>query len=214
MTEATVSRAPRRIVWAWLVPAAATLGIILATIFVINSQMPVRERIAEPSPNSSPRQSEWRKTPPLRRQQNDYAALPKPDAQTPKGTNPFAKDNVAPSTGIAKPKIATGTQPETGRASWYDLDTPTATGETIDDGDLTAAHPTLPLGTHVLVENLDNGRSVVVRINDRGPFTQDRIIDVSKAAAAKLGMVAAGVATVRVSRIVEAALATENPATR
>ena len=114
---------------------------------------------------------------------------------------------------IAKPKIATGSWPETGRASWYDLASATASGETNDDDDLTAAHPTLPLGTHVLVENLDNGRSVVVRINDRGPFTQDRIIDVSKAAAAKLGMVASGVATVRVSRV-EAALAADNPTPR
>ncbi len=211
MTDATVSRAPRPIVGAWLLPAAATFGIILATIFIINApQIPVRDRIAEPSPTSQPGQSEWRKTPPLQRQQKDYAALPKPDAQKSKGKNPFVTAIVAPSTGLAKPKIATGSRPETGRASWYDLDTPTATGETIDDDDLTAAHPTLPLGTHVLVENLDNGRSVVVRINDRGPFTQDRIIDLSKAAAAKLGMVAAGVATVRVSRV-EAALAAHNP---
>ena len=71
----------------------------------------------------------------------------------------------------------------------------------MDDVDLTAAHPSLPLGTKVLVENLDNGRFVVVRINDRGPFTHNRIIDLSKAAAEKLGMVAQGVANVRVSRL-------------
>ena len=66
------------------------------------------------------------------------------------------------------------------------------------DGDaLTAAHNTLPLGTHVRVANLDNGRAVVVRINDRGPFAKDRIIDLSKAAAEALGMVADGVANVR-----------------
>ncbi len=213
MTDATVSRAPRRIVWAWLLPATATFGIILATIFIINApQIKVRDRIAEPSP---PGQSERRKTPPPQQQQKDYAALPKPEAPQPTGNNPFVKANVgAPATtGLAKPKIARGSQPETGRASWYDLASATASGETNDGDDLTAAHPTLPLGTHVLVENLDNGRSVVVRINDRGPFTQDRIIDVSKAAAAKLGMVAAGVATVRVSRV-EAALAADNPTTR
>jgi rare lipoprotein A (peptidoglycan hydrolase) len=218
MTDATVSRAPRRIVWAWLLPAAATLGIVLATIFVLNApQISVRDRIAEPSATSSPPgQSERRKTPPLQQRQKDYAALPKPEAPQPTGNNPFVSAKAT--TGLAKPQIAkpksaTGSQPETGRASWYDLASATASGETNDADDLTAAHPTLPLGTHVLVENLDNGRSVVVRINDRGPFTQDRIIDVSKAAAAKLGMVAAGVATVRVIRA-EAALAADNPTPR
>ncbi len=76
---------------------------------------------------------------------------------------------------------------------------PTASGEDTDGEALTAAHPTLPLGARVRVENLDNGRAVVVRINDRGPVAKDRIIDVSKAAAVKLGMIDAGVANVRVS---------------
>jgi rare lipoprotein A len=71
----------------------------------------------------------------------------------------------------------------------------------MDEDALTAAHPSLPLGTKVLVENLDNGRSVVVRINDRGPFAGNRIIDVSKAAAEKLDMMADGVANVRIRRV-------------
>ena len=74
-------------------------------------------------------------------------------------------------------------KPETGRASWYDLSTKTASGEAMDGEALTAAHNSLPLGSQVRVENLDNGRVVVVRINDRGPFAKDRIIDLSKAAA-------------------------------
>jgi rare lipoprotein A len=90
---------------------------------------------------------------------------------------------------------------ETGRASWYALPGPTASGEAMDETALTAAHPTLALGSEVLVENLDNGRSVVVRINDRGPFAGDRIIDLSKVAAQEIGMVEAGVADVRVRRI-------------
>jgi rare lipoprotein A len=64
---------------------------------------------------------------------------------------------------------------------------------------LTAAHRSLPFGTKVLVENLRNGRSVVVRINDRGPFVGGRIIDVSKGAAAQLGMIHSGTAQVRVT---------------
>jgi rare lipoprotein A len=68
----------------------------------------------------------------------------------------------------------------------------------------TAAHRSLPFGSKVKVANLDNGREVVVRINDRGPFSKGRIIDVSRAAAEKLGMIAAGVARVSVHPIDDA----------
>jgi len=68
----------------------------------------------------------------------------------------------------------------------------------MDPGELTAAHRSLPFGTRVLVENLTNGRSVVVRINDRGPFFGGRIIDLSKAAAQRIGMLGSGTAKVRV----------------
>jgi rare lipoprotein A len=93
---------------------------------------------------------------------------------------------------------------ETGRASWYDFDTKTASGEAMNGDALTAAHPSLPFGSKVKVANLDNGREVVVRINDRGPFSKGRIIDVSRAAAEKLGMIAAGVARVSVHPIADA----------
>ena len=74
----------------------------------------------------------------------------------------------------------------------------TASGERYHQGKLTAAHPTLPFGTHVRVTNLENGQSVVLRITDRGPFRKGRIIDVSKKAARELGFVRAGTARVRV----------------
>jgi rare lipoprotein A len=90
---------------------------------------------------------------------------------------------------------------ETGRASWYDLPGPTASGEEMDGAALTAAHPSLPLGSHARVENLENGRIVLVRINDRGPFAKNRIIDLSKAAAERLDMIAAGVAQVSVTPV-------------
>lgn len=90
---------------------------------------------------------------------------------------------------------------ETGRASWYELSGATASGEEMDAAALTAAHPSLPLGSHARVTNLENGRVVVVRINDRGPYARDRIIDLSKAAAAELGMVEAGVARVSVTPV-------------
>ena len=90
---------------------------------------------------------------------------------------------------------------QTGRASWYDLEAKTASGEAMDSEALTAAHPSLPFGSKVMVANLDNGRSVVVRINDRGPFSKGRIIDVSRAAAEQLGMIGTGVARVSVSPV-------------
>ena len=86
-----------------------------------------------------------------------------------------------------------------GRASWYALTSKTANGERCDPNALTAAHPSLPFNTKVKVENLKNGKSVVVRINDRGPFVGGRIIDLTKAAAHKLGFVSAGTAKVRLT---------------
>lgn len=90
---------------------------------------------------------------------------------------------------------------EVGQASWYGpgfRGKPTASGETFLPCKRTAAHKTLPLGTKVKVTNLDNGRSVKVRVNDRGPYVDGRIIDLSRAAARALGMIKAGVAQVEV----------------
>ena len=90
---------------------------------------------------------------------------------------------------------------QVGMASWYGRDfhgKPTASGETYNMYALTAAHKTLPLGSLVKVTNLSNGKHVVVRINDRGPFVGSRIIDMSYGAARRLGMVKTGVAKVRV----------------
>ncbi|MCW3073710.1 MAG: rare lipoprotein [Flaviaesturariibacter sp.] len=75
----------------------------------------------------------------------------------------------------------------------------TANGEVFRQRRLTAAHKTLPFGTKVKVKNLINGRTVKVRINDRGPFVAGRIIDVSKSAAKKIGLISTGVANARVS---------------
>lgn len=88
---------------------------------------------------------------------------------------------------------------QTGHASWYALTSMTASGERGNPKALTAAHRSLPFGTKVRVENLRNGRRVVVRINDRGPFVGGRVIDVTKAAAGKLGFVGAGTARVRLT---------------
>jgi len=86
-----------------------------------------------------------------------------------------------------------------GLASWYGgkfHGRVTSSGEIFDTNELTAAHKTLPFGTMVKVTSFDNGRSVVVKINDRGPFVEGRIIDLSRAAADQIGMVGTGVARV------------------
>jgi len=88
---------------------------------------------------------------------------------------------------------------QVGPASWYGREyhgRPTASGERFNMRAMTAAHQTLPLGTRVKVTNLENGRAVVVRINDRGPFLKGRIIDLSWGAARRLGMVEKGVVKV------------------
>jgi rare lipoprotein A len=84
-----------------------------------------------------------------------------------------------------------------GIASFYTEGTQTASGEKFDTHDLTAAHPTLPFGTRLRVTNVATGRSVTVRVNDRGPYVPGRIVDVSYSAAESLGMVGRGVANVK-----------------
>ena len=84
-----------------------------------------------------------------------------------------------------------------GLASFYTEGTQTASGEKFDTHELTAAHPTLPFGTRLRVTNVATGRSVTVRVNDRGPFVPGRAVDVSYAAAESLGMVGKGVAKVK-----------------
>ena len=86
-----------------------------------------------------------------------------------------------------------------GKASWYKMGHTTASGEKMNARALAGAHRTLPSGTKVRVENVKNGKSVVVRINDRGPFVGGRVIDVTQGAAERLGMIRSGVAPVKVT---------------
>jgi rare lipoprotein A len=88
-----------------------------------------------------------------------------------------------------------------GKASWYQAGSKTASGERMNSNALAAAHRTLPFGTEVQVVNLANQKAVVVRINDRGPFVRGRVIDVTKAAAERIGLTATGIATVRLTVI-------------
>jgi rare lipoprotein A len=88
-----------------------------------------------------------------------------------------------------------------GGASWYSLHSRTASGEMMNPGAMTAAHKTLPLGSKIRVTNSNNGKSLVVRINDRGPFIKGRVLDLSKGAAQKLGFIGAGHTKVCYSKI-------------
>jgi rare lipoprotein A len=100
---------------------------------------------------------------------------------------PFASDKTAANTQVASH----------GLASFYTDGTQTASGERFDTHELTAAHPTLPFGTRLRVTSVATGRSVTVRVNDRGPFIPGRVVDISYAAAETLGMVEGGIAKVR-----------------
>ena len=85
----------------------------------------------------------------------------------------------------------------TGKASYYKMGKVTANGERFNPNGLTAAHRSLRFGTLVKVTNLKNGRKVVVRINDRGPFIGGRIIDLSLGAARRIGMISSGIARIK-----------------
>jgi rare lipoprotein A len=103
---------------------------------------------------------------------------------------------------------------QVGRASWYGRahqGKATASGEPYDRNAMTAAHRSLPLGTRIRVTNVDNGRSVVLRVNDRGPFIDGRILDVSQAAARALGAASAGLFTARIEVLDDAAASTPPP---
>lgn len=115
---------------------------------------------------------------------------------------PAATSSPPPAPAVARPRPPEPRALQTGKASWYGEahhGKKTASGEPFDMNALTAAHRTLPLGTRVLVTNLANGRSVEVRINDRGPVIADRVIDLSYGAARALDAVGAGVFRVRIA---------------
>jgi rare lipoprotein A len=127
---------------------------------------------------------------------------PRPDTPAPAETTP---QPVPPQPETAKPPIqktpaVQAKLSQIGEASWYGAQhqgRPTASGEIFDQRLFTAAHRTLPFGSKIKVTNLANGKSVEVKINDRGPFAEDRIIDLSQAAAKALEILQSGKATVR-----------------
>jgi rare lipoprotein A len=121
------------------------------------------------------------------------------EEQTPRGSLTTGDEN---SNSQKTPRFV-----QSGKASWYGPGfhgRVTASGEPFDEAGLTAAHKSFPLGSKAKVTNLTNGNSVEVKINDRGPFTEGRIIDLSRAAARALGILESGIALVRVELIAAA----------
>ena len=114
---------------------------------------------------------------------------------------------------LAGPVEAGSKFKQDGLASWYKMGTRTASGERFDPMGITAAHPSLPFDTKVRVTNASSGESVVVRINDRGPFTGNRIIDLSQGAAKAISLTRAGVAKVKLEVLGIVAEADEAPET-
>ncbi len=124
-----------------------------------------------------------------------------------------AQDEAAPAKSLDQAKTLNQSAPKTlekstvlgeGMASFYGAELAgnrTASGERFNPNALTAAHRTLPMGTKLRVTNKANGKSVIVRINDRGPFAKNRIIDVSRGAAEQISMVRSGTARVTLERI-------------
>jgi rare lipoprotein A len=119
--------------------------------------------------------------------ERDRSTLPKRRVAAVKKHTPFASHRRAAGTKTASQGIA----------SFYTEGTKTASGEKFNTHDLTAAHPTLPFGTRLRVTNVSTGQAVTVRVNDRGPYIQGRIVDVSYSAADALGMVGKGLANVK-----------------
>ncbi len=121
---------------------------------------------------------------------------------------PLRKANMKPYTALGndyKPMTTLSTYKKRGMASWYGRryhGNQTASGEVYDMYAMTAAHPTLPIPSYAHVTNIKNGKSIIVRINDRGPFLSDRLIDLSYTAAYKLDVLAYGSAPVEVESII------------
>jgi len=165
-----------------VVPILATLAACAPSPFVQN-----RTQFAAPAPTPAPTR---------------HAAL---DLRTPPSGNVAHHSVVRKVTVARKPDPATpavlNAHPKAdssyGVASFYTEDEWTASGERFNTHAMTAAHPTLPFGTKLRVTNVTNGRSVVVRINDRGPFVPGRVVDLSGSAAESLGMVERGIVKVK-----------------
>ena len=154
---------------------------------------PAADNAAAPPPPPAAASAQKTAAAPVRK--NWQTAAKKTEVQTARADGKTAK---------ADGKTAKTAFSQTGKASWYGPGfhgRKTANGERFDMNTLTAAHRTLPISSYVRVTNLANGKSVVVRINDRGPYHGNRVMDLSKAAAQELGFIRTGTAQVKIEQI-------------
>ena len=180
---------------------ASLLAVIAAAGFVAAcgtpAQKPPATNAPEPRPAATAEEVRASEATALAEKPAEKSAAKSDGAKAEPKKAPTKPKDKAPAKSVAK--IAPFTQ--TGMASWYGpgfAGRPTASGEKFDPNDMTCAHPKLKFGTRVQVTNLDNGKSVVVRVNDRGPFAKGRIIDLSKEAAKRLGFIEKGHTKVKV----------------
>jgi rare lipoprotein A len=181
-------KAPSFTALATIIPILATLGACAPSPFVQN-----RTQFAAPAPTPTTTRHaafHFRTAPSVARHSvvRKVTVARKPDPAAPAVLDAHPKAN----------------SPSDGLASFYTEDEWTASGERFNTHAMTAAHPTLPFGTRVRVTNVTNGRSVVVRINDRGPHVPGRVVDVSESAAESLGMVERGVVKVKLDVVQKA----------
>jgi rare lipoprotein A len=182
-----------RILGAVLTPALLALGVTIVRNTGTTPALPQHASEAASAPHTG--ETAARKTPPPTKVADAVPRVERIAAGYP--NRPYAIRGVG-----YKPKNSDVPLREVGIASWYGKPfhgRPTSTGETYNMHAMTAAHPTMPLPSYARVRNLSNGRSVIVKINDRGPFYGKRVIDLSYAAARKLRI--AGTAKVEVVRL-------------
>jgi rare lipoprotein A len=184
ISKGSQPKVPSLTAFAAIVPILATLAACAPSPFVQN-----KTQFAAPAPTLAPRQAalDLRTAPSGNVARHSVVrkvtVARKPDPATPAvlDAHPAAKANSS----------------SYGVASFYTEDEWTASGERFNTHAMTAAHPTLPFGTRLRVTNVTNGRSVVVRVNDRGPFVPGRVVDLSGSAAESLGMVERGIVKVK-----------------
>ena len=192
------------------------VGLALASVAVVAgcSASGVDETLSSASARTSTKAGVKREAPPVTFTESEYGVSTSPrlafaGSAIPKGGGHLKIGKPYKIRGVwYTPKDEPGYD-RTGRASWYGPNfhgRKTANGEVFDQNHLSAAHTTFPLPSYARVTNVENGRSVVVRVNDRGPYSHKRIIDVSKKAAEVLGFKRAGTAKVRVEYVGRAPL--------
>ncbi len=203
--ERTAPSRPRsRVAVAAIILAAVILAVVLAVAALLREQPAAPAKVTpRGSPDRAASRSVGRPSPFTNKVGTEAKRSPAPQPQTPDlSTNPHSITQPATTAESGTPSTSLGAEgANVGQANFFADNLngkPTASGEVFSNADMTAAHPSLPFGTRLRITNLANGRSVVVRVNDRAPLSRHVVIMVTRAAAGQLGFVQAGSARVRI----------------